>query len=186
MQMPAAKQRSTEEIPSAAGAFERVGCSLLTYSAAGLDEALDRVRAHGFKKVDLAVVPGHCDHVDLLALSEGGVEELSASLRRCSLRPPRPASAAGGLALARDDRKVAVVIALLRPKWKELGGKRRRCSSHCCSGCRRRSSRRRPDRFMRDNADRIEHSRTPASMTIRTTTPTAWRSPAAFIQVRTA
>ena len=96
MQMPAAKQRSTEEIPSAAGAFERVGCSLLTYSAAGLEEALDRVQAHGFKKVDLAVVPGHCDHVDLLALAEAGVEELSASLRRRGLAGVVPQGGLGG------------------------------------------------------------------------------------------
>jgi len=64
-----------------AGALRRVGCSLLTFHDWSLEEALDRVRAHGFDRVDLAVVPGHCDHVDVLALSEARLEALGEALR---------------------------------------------------------------------------------------------------------
>jgi predicted dehydrogenase/sugar phosphate isomerase/epimerase len=59
------------------GVFERVGCSLLTFREWGFEDALERVRAHGFSRVDLAVVPGFCDHVDVLALGTDGVERLA-------------------------------------------------------------------------------------------------------------
>jgi len=68
------------QVNSTAAPFERVGCSLLTFHEWALGEARDRVRAHGFSRVDLGVVPGHCDHVDLLALSDAKLEELSEAM----------------------------------------------------------------------------------------------------------
>lgn len=58
----------------------RLGCSMLTFRGLGLEEALDRARAHGFSRVDLCLIPGHCDHVDLAALAGGGWGPLAAAL----------------------------------------------------------------------------------------------------------
>lgn len=70
---------------AAASPFERVGCSLLTFREWGFEDALDRVRAHGFTRLDLAVVPGHCDHVDLLALPQAKLEQLAETIGRRGL-----------------------------------------------------------------------------------------------------
>lgn len=69
----------------AADPLDRVGCSLLTFHERTLEEALDRVVAHGFRRMDLAVVPGHCDHVDLLALSVKDMEKLADTIARRGL-----------------------------------------------------------------------------------------------------
>lgn len=68
-------------------AASRLGCSLLTFRAWPLEEALDRVRAHGLDRIDLCLLPGHCDHADLEALAAGGAGALAEALRARALRP---------------------------------------------------------------------------------------------------
>ena len=95
----------------------RVGCSLLTFHARGLEDALDRVVAHGFKRLDLAVLPGHCDHVDVLDLTEERTRALCEAFRgrgltvsSVNLHPGNMAAPAFDLA----ERRIHATIELAR------------------------------------------------------------------------
>lgn len=103
---------------SPAGAFGRVGCSLLTFREWDrLEDALDRVRAHGFDRVDLAIVPGHCDHVDPLALGDGRLEAIAGAFAERGLSVSSVNLHPGGMAssdFALADRRIRATVELAR------------------------------------------------------------------------
>lgn len=73
-------------LPAARGdLLDRIGCSLLTFHLWDLEAALDRVAAHGFRRIDLGIIPGHCDHVDLLGLTDAGRAALAQTVARRGL-----------------------------------------------------------------------------------------------------
>lgn len=78
--LDAADAMRRPEAVASASLLERVGCSLLTFWEWGLEEALDRVRAHGFTRLDLAFVPGHCEHFDPLAMTPAKLDQLAGAL----------------------------------------------------------------------------------------------------------
>ena len=49
--------------------FERIGCSTLTYRMLPLEAALERIRALGFRAVDICIIPGLCPHADPLRMT---------------------------------------------------------------------------------------------------------------------
>jgi len=78
--------RAAEAESSRGGEWlDRIGCSLLTFHLWDLEAALDRVVAHGFRRIDLGIVPGHCDHVDLLRLTDAGRAALAQAVARRGL-----------------------------------------------------------------------------------------------------
>ncbi|ACG74098.1 oxidoreductase domain protein [Anaeromyxobacter sp. K] len=103
---------------STEAAFGRVGCSLLTFRAWDrLEDALDRARAHGFDRVDLGIVPGHCDHVDPLALGDAEREAIATAIAARGLAVSSVNLHPGDLVsddLALVDRRIRATMRLAR------------------------------------------------------------------------
>ncbi|WP_165368322.1 sugar phosphate isomerase/epimerase family protein [Phytoactinopolyspora endophytica] len=62
----------------------RIGCSTITFGPLPSEQALQRIADLGFTVIDIAAVPGHFDHVNLLNPAVDEVERIAASVHRHS------------------------------------------------------------------------------------------------------
>ena len=82
---------------------QRLGCSSITFRHQTLDDALESIAASGLTKVDIACIPGFCDHLDPLESSEQDILELQSRLRSLGTTVSTLNVSAGGLNTDRKD-----------------------------------------------------------------------------------
>ena len=94
--------------------WDRIGCSSLTFHDRNLEAALDLFHARGIRCLDIGVVPGHCDHIDPLTMSEAEIASLEAALRDRGLRVSSLNVYAGDLAGPDFEQPARLVEASIR------------------------------------------------------------------------
>lgn len=82
---------------------ERLGCSTITFRHRVLFDALESIAASELKKVDIACIPGFCDHINPLESSVQEEQELQSRLRALGLAVSTLNVSAGGLNTNRKD-----------------------------------------------------------------------------------
>ena len=82
---------------------QRLGCSTITFRHQTLYDALESIAVSGLKKVDIACIPGFCDHVNPLDRSERETRELESLIRSLDLTVSTLNVSAGGLNTDRKD-----------------------------------------------------------------------------------
>jgi sugar phosphate isomerase/epimerase len=82
---------------------DRLGCSTITFRHQTLFDALASIAASGVTKVDIACIPGFCDHINPLESSVQGEHELQSRLSSLGLAVSTLNVSAGGLNTDRKD-----------------------------------------------------------------------------------
>jgi sugar phosphate isomerase/epimerase len=73
-------------MPGRAALWPRLVCSSLTFRQLPLEVALAEIASCGFEGVELAGMPGYCEHFDPRSLSTDTIERIAAALDRSGLR----------------------------------------------------------------------------------------------------
>jgi sugar phosphate isomerase/epimerase len=75
----------------------RLGCSSITFRFQSLFDALDSIHAAGLKQVDIACIPGFCDHINPLEFSPQEEQALQDRLKSLGMTVSTLNVSAGGL-----------------------------------------------------------------------------------------
>ena len=76
---------------------ERLGCSSITFRFQTLFDALESIHAAGLKQVDIACIPGFCDHINPLEFSAQEEQALRDRLNSLGMTVSTLNVSAGGL-----------------------------------------------------------------------------------------
>ncbi len=93
--------------------MDRLGCSSITFRFLPLDEALRSIHAAGLSKVDIACIPGFCDHYNPLETTPERERKLQEALRSLGLTVSTLNVSAGGLNTERREEVFRYVEAAL-------------------------------------------------------------------------